>query len=86
MEIRRLALPIAVQTAAAVQDDLHLDSDDALARVEEWWRSVDVRWLTDKTQRWRESNAGMLRQREYYFRIMDVVQRCVKSDLFLTGG
>ncbi len=84
MEIVRLARPVAVQTASSIQADLYRPS--ALARVEKWWHRVDAPALNRETRRWQQAHAGTLRQRDYYFAVMNVIQRFVKSDLLLTGG
>jgi len=89
-EIVARARPLAVQTAGSIQLDLahdpQLRSDEALARVENWWRAVGASQLERETDRWRKTNARMLAERNRYFRIMDIVKRVVRSDLFLTGG
>ncbi len=86
--IRERVQPVAVMTAAPVQADLvnpNLASQAALARIEEWWQSVDGPGLVRANERWQEDHAATLRERQYLFGIMDVVARIIHSDLFLTG-
>ncbi|NLE57229.1 MAG: hypothetical protein GX616_02635, partial [Planctomycetes bacterium] len=84
-EIRDKARPIAVAMGSPIQDYLSLQSETSLARVEEWWASHDIERLSREQDEWRSRNAEVLRQRQLYFRVMDIVGRFVKSDVYLTG-
>ena len=89
-EIVVRARPLAALTASPIQADLadypQLQSDETLAQVKNWWRSVGASQLERETDRWRKANARMLAERKRYFRIMDIVKLVFRSDLFLTGG
>ena len=79
---------LASQTASPIQADLHdpqLASDEALDRVEAWWESVGASQLLSQYAEWYQQSAGMLRERDYYFRITDFTRSISRSDLFLTG-
>ena len=88
-EIVLRAKPLAVQSADPIQADLQdpqLAADDALDRVEAWWRSKGVSHLLDESATWRKKHADLLRERARYFQIDHFARRIIRSDLFLTGG
>ena len=42
--------------------------------------------IVQEDPQWFDDRATMLREREYYFTVIDIVGRIVQSDLVLTGG
>lgn len=88
-EIRAITLPLAVQTASPLQRPLAgatVVSDAELDLIEQWWKQVDVPRMIEENRRWHDQHATMLTERGYFLRIMNIVGRIIKSDLFLTGG
>lgn len=84
--IRDTAWPVAIALASPIQDDLSLQSESSLARVEQWWLANDVGRLAREMADWKARHSLMLRQRGWYFKVMSIVERCVKSDVYLTGS
>ncbi len=83
--IRDMAGPLAVAMASPIQDDLALQSESSLARLEQWWIAHDVGRRAREMADWRSRHAFTLWQRGLYFRILAVVEKCVESDVYLTG-
>lgn len=87
-QIVQLATPLAIQTASPIQTDLRdplLESDQALARVQAWWRSAGASQLLHQSATWHKEHAGLLRQRDHFFQIASFARRIIRSDLYLTG-
>jgi hypothetical protein len=86
--IVELTRPLAVQTGSPIQADLHdprLESDEALGRIEDWWRSAGGSRLLHESLTWLKQHRQMLRERDRYFQIDRLARRLIRSDLFLTG-
>jgi hypothetical protein len=87
--IAALARPLAVQSGHSIQSDLGeslLASDEALERVEAWWREIRGSARLGQYAEWYRRSSAMLRERGIYFRIDGLAREVVRSDLFLTGG
>ncbi len=88
-EIHDLTRPLAIQTASPLQQRLAgaaIMSDGDLDLIEEWWEQMDAPGMIEENRRWQEQHATMLAERGHFLRIMEIVGRIVRSDLFLTGA
>lgn len=83
--IRDKGLPVAVAMASPIQRDLLLDSDESLSRAEAWWAAHEIDTLATEMKAWRSRHRFTLRQRELYFKVMEIVAGFVESDLYMTG-
>ncbi len=86
--IVQLTQPLAIQTGSPIQADLRdpeFKADDALDRVEAWWRSPGGSQLLRESFTWLKQHRHMLRERDRYFRIDHFARRVFRSDLFLTA-
>jgi len=87
-QIVQLTKPLAIQRGSPIQADLRdpqLEADDALARVEAWWRSAGGSQLLYEFLAWLKQHRDVLRERDRYFQIDHFARRVIHSDLFLTG-
>lgn len=88
---KRLAA-LAREAAAILADPMQRrlpspgDGDPALpADLECWWKRVGVSQVLEEQARWEQQFAAPLKERDGYFRLVELVSRIVRSDLYLTG-
>lgn len=87
--IVQLGGPLAAQMGDPIQVDFRdpqLGSDEALDRIEHWWRAFGASQVLEEYVGWLAAYQHLLRERAIYFRIDRFARRLVRSDLFLTGS
>lgn len=85
--LRHSVAPIARSLAAPMALRLRSPLDDAaLDALEAWWRRADASRRIDESRDWLGRRARELRERQYYFTVIDTVRAIVQTDLLLTGG